>query len=162
MKNERHKRYLKPKTVTMLCLLLLPLMLFYLWVLMTFSPSDVPFLSKETTRPSAKSAPLLVSKGDLRRSPSHSARDSEVFSDNLRPVIPLNSQQETKTEINGKPCPILVDSRARVSLENLKGFISPLIKDVTLIRFTCYVKLHGKLCHISDKTLLDYLYRSCC
>lgn len=43
---------------------------------------------------------------------------------------------------------------SRVSLENLKGFVSPLTKDASLIRFICYVKLHGKLCHVSNKNLL--------
>ena len=45
-------------------------------------------------------------------------RDSEGFSNKLLPVTPFNSQGETKIKINGKPCQILVDTRATLSTLN--------------------------------------------
>ena len=59
-----------------------------------------------------KSALLLTPKVGLHRSPTHSWRDSEGFSGHLLLVTPWNSQQKTTTEIHGKPCPILEDTRA--------------------------------------------------
>lgn len=67
-------------------------------------PSKV--LSNSST--STQSLPYLPSK----EGPSQSWWDSQGFSIKLLSIIPLNSQEETKIKINGKPCHILVDTWA--------------------------------------------------
>lgn len=49
---------------------------------------------------------------------SQSWQDSEISSGKVLPLIPLNSQGETKSKINGKPCQILVDTGASFSILN--------------------------------------------